>query len=297
MSTYNPELKGILYAALTYFLFSVNDVMVKFAAEQSLSVHQILASQSVIGLFLVGILVLFRGGAHHLYVNSIWVLLARAIAAGCGTVLAYYGFSRLPLTDVYAIIFCTPLLVTIFSALLLKETVKIYRYSAVIVGFIGILIIINPATTTVTLVHLITLGCALFGAANVIIMRRFGRSEQPVMILLAALVGYAVVSIPFTLTSFVWPSHFEWTLLIASSTLIVGGQFCLLRALTVAQASVIAPLQYTQMIWAIIFGLIFFNDYLKLSVTMGTLLIIGASLYTFHRERVHGRTLQAQIKR
>lgn len=287
---------GIFFGLLAYLCFSSSDTLIKFLSSD-FTVYQIVATQTCFGLLVVLSLIPSRGGLGALKIKSKIVFFSRGISAGLGSLLAYFAFSKLPMTDVYAIIFCTPMIVTIMSVIILKEVVKIYRWSAVLVGFLGVVIMVRPDFNTLTLGHLACLLAAFTSAGSTLIMRKWGRFEHPLIMLIAVMMGFLMTSVPMLPFYFRMPNLLQLMMMAGSGILIASAQFFIIKAITSAPASTIAPLQYSQMIWGIIFGMLIFDEHLNRYMVIGMVLIVTSSLYTLHRERVHGRTLNAQIKR
>ncbi len=293
----SPSLKGMFYAAVAYGLFSTSDALVKLLSLR-LSIFEIISIQSVFAILPLLILIQRRGGFGTLRAKEPKLIVLRAVCAGVGTVCGYYGFSTLPLADVYALIFCAPMLVTILSIYVLGETVRLYRWLAVIVGFIGVLIMVAYPNgfSMLALGHIAALIAAFAGAITIVVMRRLGGNEQPLLMLVSIMLGYLVVSVPMGIYLFKLPTALEFLMLAASGTMVASAQFFVILALTQTPASTIAPIQYTQMIWAIFYGVVIFSTPIQSSVMLGMLLIVGSSLYTLHRERQHGHNLQTYLK-
>ncbi|GBU09342.1 transporter [Gammaproteobacteria bacterium] len=292
---------GIFFGLLAYLFFSSSDALIKILSNkdsiESLSIYQIVATQTLFGLIVILALLPSRGGLSSLKIKSFKVFSARALVAGLGALFAYYSFSQMPMTEVYAIIFCTPMLVTILSVLFLKEIVKIYRWSAVVLGFIGVLIMVRPGFDTLTIAHLAALCAACMGASSTLIMRKWGRFENPLAMLFSVMLGYLITSLPMVAFYYKTPSFNQWLMMAGSGFLLASAQFFIIKAIAITQASSIAPLQYSQMIWGLLFGLLIFKQTPDIYMLIGMIIIIGSSLYTLHREHIHGRTLNAQIKR
>ena len=206
--------------------------------------------------------------------------------------LCMYGAIRVvPLADAYAITFTAPLLVTALSVPLLKERVGWRRWSAVVVGFIGVLIVIRPGFGEVPwqlLLPLITAAC--FAVYQIFTrMISIDPCETPfVMLFYLAWVGALA-------TSLVVPFHWQpvapldWLWMTAIGALGALGHLILIRALVIAPASLIAPFTYSQIIWALILGYLVFGDLPDAWMLAGCTVIIASGLFVFYREAVLGK--------
>jgi drug/metabolite transporter (DMT)-like permease len=194
------------------------------------------------------------------------------------------GIKSTPLATGTTIMFLSPILVTLLSAPLLGERVSLRRWAGIIVGFVGATIVTRPwesGSHHLDFGVVFLLIAALFNA-NYQIITRMVRDDDPLTSLLFTAAAGAVV------TSLMLPWHWQaptlagWGLLVASGVAGGLGHFCLIRALRLAPASVVAPFTYSSLIWATLFGLLIWNDWPDLTTWLGALMIIGSGLYIFY---------------
>ncbi|WP_337182484.1 DMT family transporter [Shinella sp.] len=282
-----PALAGIQLSLASYFLFSSSDVLVKLLTRQ-VPVFQVILLQ-VLFAFIPFAFVVYRRGGLRTRIRNRSLVAVRGLLAGANTLCGFYAFSSLPLADVYAIVFITPIVVTVASIPILGETVGMHRIAAIMAGFVGVLVMIDPAATHFTLAHLAAFGSVIASAAVVLIMRRIGKEEDRISMVAAVLLGIFSIGLPGAILQ--WqPLSGQLAMIAVGSGLFMGAaQFVSLEAYRRAPASVIAPLQYTMLVWALIYGIAIFNDPVKANVLIGALIVIAANLYNFHRERVHAR--------
>ena len=203
----------------------------------------------------------------------------------------YAAIRVVPLADAYTITFVAPLLVTALSVPLLKERVGWRRWGAVVVGFIGVVIVIRPGFGEVPwqlLLPLVTAACfALYQILTRLIS--VDPDETPfVMLFYLAWVGAAVMTL---VGPFYWQpvAPADWPWLIAIGGLGAVGHLILIRALVVAPASLIAPFTYSQIIWALIAGYFVFGDLPDVWMLLGCTVIVASGLFVFYREAVLGK--------
>ena len=252
-------LRGIGFAVLSYASFSTADAIVKLTSAR-FSVFQIAFTVALFALLPVLVLTLGQGGLRAL-IPQRWPLVALrgGLTAVCG-LLAWRGFAMLPLSEAYAILFAAPILVTGLSAVVLGEEVGWRRWSAQGVGFAGVLIMIRPDFATLGLGHLLTALAAVLGALGLITLKRIGNSERSAPILFAVFVAIMLASGPMVPSTFVMPEWREVGLLALAGLLMGCGQAGLVLATREAPAVVVAPFQYSQMIWGVLFGALLFGD-------------------------------------
>ena len=281
-------LRGVGFAVLSYASFSTADAIIKLASAR-FSVFQIAFSVAFFALLPVLVLTLGRGGLRAL-VPQRWRLVAlRGVLTAAGGLLAWRGFAMLPLAEAYAILFAAPILVTAFSSVVLGEEVGWRRWAAQLVGFLGVLVMIRPDFATVGLGHLLMALAAVLGALALITLRRIGGRETSASILTAVFVAIMLASGPMVPATFVMPEWRELGLLALAGLLMGCGQAGLVLATREAPAVVVAPFQYSQMIWAVLFGALLFGDRPAPALFAGMALVMASGLYTVWRETVRQR--------
>ena len=197
-----------------------------------------------------------------------------------------YAFSKMELADVHAILAITPLLVTALSVPLLGEKVGVRRWSAVGVAFVGMLVILRPGLGVLQPITLLVLLSAFMFAIYLVLTRMISRSDPPEVSLFSiAIVGFMGVSV---VVPFYWrmPTNtLDSGLFVLVAVLGIMAHFCLIKALQLAEASVLQPYNYTVLLGAIVIGYAVFNDLPDLPTTVGASIIVASSFYVFARER------------
>ncbi|MCL6609604.1 MAG: DMT family transporter [Geminicoccaceae bacterium] len=282
--------RAVALALLSYACFSTADALVKLAAAR-LPVEQIALLMS--GFALLPVLFLARGvgGLAAFRLRRPGLVLARGILTALCALAAWRAFALLPLADAYAILFLAPILVTAFSALFLGEPVGIRRWSAAAVGFAGVLVMVRPDFEVIGLGHLLALAAAALGAASFCVLKKIGNGETSAAILLALFLSIGAIAAPGAILA--WrPLAGEDLLWVAMAGLLQGsGQAALVLATREAPASVVAPFQYSQMLWAVLLGLLVFGDRPTPLLFVGMALVVASGLYILWRERVRRGTV------
>jgi drug/metabolite transporter (DMT)-like permease len=206
------------------------------------------------------------------------------------TTLATVAIMHVALADMTAIGFVGPLFAVALSIPILGERVGIRRWSAVIVGFLGVLIVVRPGAASFNPWALAFVLGSAFWALGFVITRKVGVRDDAVLTLTwttaIGLVGSSV-TLPFIWTA---PSAGVWLLMALNGAGNLFGQYLAIRAAQLAAPSVIAPLIYTQLVWSITLGWLMFDTWPDQWTFVGAVIIVGAGLYVWHRERVlrHG---------
>jgi drug/metabolite transporter (DMT)-like permease len=276
---------GALMMCLSMFGFAVMDSISKFMV-QSHPVAQTLWVRYVIyALFALliarpkGIRAMFRAKRPRL---QVW----RSLLALVENAVFFWAFAYLPLAETHAIGATSPLIVIVMAAPLLGEKVGLHRWLAVLIGFVGVLLIVRPGFAEVSWPLALPVAGALMWGAYQIMLRMSAREDSPETTLLwSAFVGLAAISL---VAPFQWEAAgaFEWILLLAIGVL---GSLChygLIRALDYAHASAMQPYSYTLLVWAAIMGFLVFGDIPAVWTFVGGALVVLGGLYSWHRDRL-----------
>ncbi|MGR3662430.1 MAG: DMT family transporter [Paracoccaceae bacterium] len=277
------NLKGILYALLAFAIFATHDVIIKILGG-SYSPFQLIFFSVLLSFPLVTLLLIRDATPGHLRPVHPWWIALRTLAGVATGVSAFYAFSVLPLAQTYTILFAAPLLITLLAIPILGEKVRLRRWIAVIVGLIGVLVVLNPGNTELGLGHLAALVAASGSALASIIIRKVGRDERSVVLLLYPMVANFVVMaciMPF----YYVPMPIEDLGLVGVISVLgfVAG-LTLIAAYKNGEAAIVAPMQYSQIIWASIFGYLIFGETLGRETLIGASIIIASGLYIVFRE-------------
>lgn len=214
-----------------------------------------------------------------------WAQLGRGVLLTGSGVLFLAGLTRLPMAEATAIGLVAPLMVTAFSVYLLGERVGPGRWFAVAVGFAGVLVVVRPGTAAFDPAALMPLGAALCWALSLILTRGIGRDDPPLTTAVwTAGVGLAVISL---IVPWSWsvPEPSAWAAFFALGLVAALGQYLTIVAFLHADASVLAPFQYSQIVWSSLIGLFVFQNIPDVRVLLGAVLIVGGGLSVWRAER------------
>lgn len=199
------------------------------------------------------------------------------------------GIRTTPLATATTIMFMSPILVTLLSMPLLGEKVGWRRWAGIVLGFAGAIIVVRPWQEGLggTGSGMLLLLVAALLNANYQILTRKVRHDDPLTSLLYTAAAGALVTSAMVPWFWVWPTAFDWLLLVLTGVAGGIGHLCLIRAFRQAPASVVAPFTYSSLVWAALFGFAIWGDWPDLWTWSGAAVIIGSGLYIFHRERQH----------
>lgn len=283
MTDRSTNRRGVVFALLAFAVFSTHDVVVKILGG-SYAPFQIVFFSVLFGFPLITFRLLRdRDEANLLPKHPRWAI-ARTIAAVITGAAVFYAFSVLPMAQVYAILFASPLLITVIAIPLLGEKVGWRRGLAVIVGLIGVIVVLQPGSTEITLGHLAALLAAITAAFASVVVRKIGRDERAVVLILYPMMANFIVmgvALPFVYQPM--PGQDVLGLAVIAALALIGTS-CLIYAYTQAQAVIVAPMQYSQILWATLFGFLLFDEALDLPTVIGSGIIIASGVYIVLRE-------------
>ena len=280
--------RGILFTVLGGALLTMNDAVLKWLTVDY-PVGQLLFIRGLFVLLAISLIVWRSGGLAVIRVNSFRGQALRSGFAFTSGFLFITGLGFLELADAIAITFAGPLFVTALASLLLGEDVGWRRWAAVGAGLFGVLVMIRPGSEAVQWAALLPLGASLAGALRDITTRKISAHETSMAILCfstVAVIAFGLCTLPFG-----WSPLAPRDLgLMALSGLFVGGaHFLLIERFRWAEAALLAPFKYANMIWAVIFGFIIWGDLPDAWTLSGAGFVVACGLYIVHRETVRTR--------
>lgn len=226
--------------------------------------------------------------ALHLLKTRNWCSHAsRSLSGTLSMFCLFVSVTMIPLADVTAITFTSPMFVTVLAMLFLGERIHRFRWTALGLGFLGALIMIGPHVSFsegTPLGALAALGAALFSAVAMIFLRRMSGGEHAITITFYFSLTFTVCSALTALAGWPAPTPTQWGFIILSGLFGVSGQLLLSYSYRYAEASTIAPLDYTSLVFAMLLGYVFFDEAPSTSIWIGAPLVVGAGLIILWRE-------------
>lgn len=276
--------------ALAMFGFTANDAIIKGLTD-SLNTGQIMFVRGMFATVLVGLLAWQQGALSRL---SLALNPMVALRAGCeigATLLFLSALAHMPIANISAVLQSLPLAVTMGAALFLGERVRWRRWSAILVGFAGVLIIVRPGLAGFDAYSLFALGAVVFAAARDLLTRQVPDAVPTLLItavtaLLVALTGGVLVA---PLGGWTPVGGYELAMLAAAAVLLIVGYQFIILAMRTGEIAFVAPYRYTSLLWAILFGMLLFAEWPDTMMLAGSALVVGSGLYSFYRERKVGR--------
>ncbi|MHA7777621.1 DMT family transporter [Roseibium sp. M-1] len=281
---------GALWILLAAFLFSIMVTLIKLLGKD-LTVFQILLVRQAIMLCIVAPKIL-SGLPSSLATKRPGLQLTRIVFATTAMLCGFTAVIELPLADATAISFSKTFFITIFAIWLLGETVGIHRWGATIVGFLGVVLMLRPdGDGLVDPYALLAIAGAACAGMVMIVVRMLTRTDAPVTILTYQAFGVGILMLIPAILTWQAPTLQQWGLLLAIGIISWAAQMANIRAFKAGEATAIASLDYTRLLYATIFGALVFSQWPRIETLIGAAVIIAASIYTVRREAKRGREL------
>jgi drug/metabolite transporter (DMT)-like permease len=275
-------LAGIALTALSFFVFAGGNAIGKWL-EADCPVGETLFVRSAVTLLLLVPFLRARDLRIATAIGQPWLHLLRMAGTVVDSSAYYWAISVLPLADVSAIYLASPIYVTGLSALFLGERVGWRRWTAVLVGFAGVLIALRPSGAGLSAHALVAVAGSLCFSMSLVATRRL-RGVSNLVLVSSQTVALLVATLA-TAVAWVWPTPAQAGLLVLLGVVTTTGFLCMYHGLRLALASVVAPFQYTSIVWAVVMGYLIFGDVPGAATLTGAAVIIGAGVFIVWRER------------
>jgi drug/metabolite transporter (DMT)-like permease len=289
---------GIILMLAGMFLFTLNDTLGKYMVA-TYSVGMLMLVRSVGGLAIIIPRIMREGGLSVIARAFRPKLIIRSLLSVSESILFYWSVVYLPVADVVTFYMAVPIFTTAMAALFLGERVRWRRWTAIGIGFIGVVIALNPTGDVLSFGAMIGIAGALCFAVLLIVTRRLKEETDTVLItgqtLMGLSIGFVTLPLPILFPSnATLPLVFGWkdapstdlALLALLGVIATIAHMMVTRSVKIAPASIVVPFQYLTIVWASILGYLVFNHVPALTMLIGCAIIIGAGLYIFSREQV-----------
>lgn len=291
----NDAFMGIVWKVLSALVFTLMLTLVKIAGER-VPVGQLLFARSLFGMIPVLVFIWWIGHlSDALRTKSIGGHVKRAMSGMLAMGLWFSALQYLSFPEATAIVYAAPLIMVVFAATILGERVRVYRWSAVLVGLVGVLVILAPQVrngfdvtqNTAALGAVLALCAATFMALTSVFVRQLARAEPSYTIVLYFLIaGTAVTAL--SAPTWIVPTWSDAGLMVMIGILGGIGQLFLTQAFRHAEASTIAPFEYSSMIWVVGIGYFVFGEMPTVHVMVGAAIVIASGIFVIYRERQLG---------
>ncbi len=283
----SAPVRGALYMVISAFFFAVTAGLIRFATRE---VHPFEAAflRSFAGLVFMLPLVM-RGGMALVRMKRPRLYFVRGILSAAGTLMWFSALAVIPVGEAVALNFTAPLFATMMAPFILHEVVRARRWTACILGFIGVLIMLRPGIEAVTLGALLSIGSAATIGCNMIIIRVVSQEDNVRTVVLAFSFYLSVFTLVPALAVWQTPSWEVLGAMVLGGVLSTLAHLLLTRAMAIAELSAIAPLDFVRLLFAAGIGFIWFSEVPDIWSAVGAVVIAGSAVYIARREALAAR--------
>jgi len=292
LKTKSPEFQGVVYMLLCQLFFTANDAIVKaimVSFNNFAVLTEIVFLRGVMATIFIGLLLYITNewNLKDLAANS--KLQLRGLMEALTATFFFIGLYHMPMADVYTLLNLAPILITIAGALFLAEKVGWRRWTAVLLGFLGVIIVINPTNLQFGWYFIFPLISALFIAYRDTytkkIKKDFNVMHATFLTSLAVTIFFGVASLTTDYVSF---SYYQFTLMAISAIFLIIGYFFSILTIRTTFMSTTSAFRYSTILWGMIFGYFYFNEIPSMNMIIGGIIIVCSGLFIMHREKVKG---------
>ncbi len=287
MTPFNENLRGILAISACNLLFLINDAQIKLASTE-LPLGEIIFLRGTFATLLLAPIVVLSGTHVHLRLLVHRAVAWRTVAEIMSAYLFLLALFRIPIANANAILQVIPLAVTASAAIFLKEHVGWRRWTAIAVGFAGVLIVIRPGLAGFNAFSLLALASVFFITLRDMTTRVMPRGLPALLVALVTAIAVGATGPAFALIvgeQWAVPSGRSLALIAGAVIFLIGGYLTAVEFMRHGDIAVVAPFRYTVIVWAMIVGFLVWGDVPDGPMLFGTAVIIATGVYTFHRER------------
>jgi len=234
--------------------------------------------------FIVILPLVLRGGIDSVRTHQPRLQMLRGVVSIAAMMSWFYGLSMVPLAEATALSFTNVIFGSLAAIIFLREKMTMARGIAVFIGFVGVLVILRPGFVQMDIGVVCVLFSALCWGCSVVIVKQLGRTDSAVSIVAWVGIQLSILSLPFALSVWVWPTMEEWLWLSLLGTLATIGHLCMVQGLKLTDAMTIFPLDFTRLIWASLFGLFIFSEWPDVWTFVGAGIIVISGTFMLYRE-------------
>ena len=312
MSTPNNNPKGILFILIAMMVFSVQDGIMKYIYN-FVSLYEIYLIRTVVSLVLILLFLIITKKPIVFKTQYPLLTFTRVILFFFGFSSFYVSLTVLPLGTATALFFVTPFLITIFAHFFLKEEIGLRRWSAVVVGFIGVYITLNPDFSNFNYLSLLPILCALCYSLSMIIIKKTSDKDSVYTQTFTFYIGAIIISIIFYFiigdgqynvsdhpaSQFIfreWFVDFNSNILLMTATGVTAtlAFLFLFTAYSIASPAVVSPFEYSILFWSPLVGWLYFDEIPSLNTVIGILIIVSSGVYIFIREKAQNQSIATE---
>lgn len=280
----DSDLVAFIFAVLGFAAFSLMDAVSKTLSELH-SLPQVLFFSGVFAIIFSLSLAKLLGGFKIHSVKGWAVVSVRGLMSVAMIWLTLYAISRMSIADVYSIRFMSPIMTIVLALVFLRERPISLQWFSAVIGLAGVWIILQPSGAMDRLAIVMAFAAALAQSVSTVMVRRWRSQSTPLADTILPVVILVLTTGALLPERYIAPTPIEWLFYAGAGALLAIGRLCLTLSIRMAQSSFIAPIQYTQLLWSLLFGYLFFSERLTLVLSMGYSLVLVSGVVAIMASR------------
>lgn len=212
--------------------------------------------------------------------------LFRGLVSAIAVVTSFYAVTVIPLATSVSYSFAAPVIATVLATIFLKERIRLPRITAVVIGFIGVIVLLRPGTAPLSAGVIAALVAALSVAFTIICIRALSQTDKPNVVAVYSLLITLPISFAFALFQWSWPSAEQWAVLLVIGICAASAQISITKAFSYSETTAIMPIDFTRLLFSAAIGYFFYDENLDIYTIAGATLILGSAVYAAHREAI-----------
>jgi len=279
------NIRGAAFMSASMAAFVLNDAIIKIAAE-NLSIFQVMFIRGLFTTAMIAMIAYYKKASFKVISKADWKILTLRMVGELGATTCFLtALFNMPLANATSILQSLPLAITLGAAVFLREPVGWRRYMAIIIGFLGILIIVRPGSDGFNSYSIWAIGAVGFVVLRDLSTRRLSQETPSILVALITAIGVTLAGAVLspTMEWHVVTNKSVWLLLVAAAFLMFGYMFSVIT-MRIGEISFVSPFRYTALVWAILLGYLVFGDIPDKWTLIGSCIIVVMGCYTFYRE-------------
>lgn len=282
------NLRGPLFMLLSCVLFSVMGGLIRYLSLSDFHPFMTAFVRTLLAiLFLVP--TFHSVGIAGLKTTRFNLHLFRGLVSAIAVVTSFYAVTVIPLATSVSYSFAAPVIATVLATIFLKERIRLPRITAVLIGFIGVVVLLRPGSAPLTTGVVSALIAALSVAFTIICIRALSQTDKANVVAVYSLLITLPISFIFALFEWTWPNIEQWIVLFIIGVCAASAQISISKAFSYSETTAIMPIDFTRLLFSATIGYFFYDENLDIYTIIGASLILGSAVYAAHREAIRNK--------
>ncbi len=283
LEQHKENLNGPLFMLISCVLFSVMGGLIRYLSLTDFHPFMTAFVRTVLAIIFL-IPTFHKVGIGGLKTSRMGLHLFRGLVSAIAVVASFYAVTVIPLATSVSYSFAAPVIATVLATIFLKEKIRLPRISAVIIGFIGVLVLLRPGMEPLSTGVIAALISALSVAFAIVCIRALSQTDKPNVVAVYSLIITLPISFVFALFEWTWPNGEQWLVLICIGVCAACAQYSISKAFSYSETTAIMPIDFTRLLFSACIGYFFYDEKLDFYTILGATLILGSAVYAAHRE-------------